>query len=458
MTLGADSSWDEPIPRVARGGPTGLAPAQLGLLAWSARRPPCATFNFGFSAVVEGNLEVDALCRAVRDLVARHEVLRTRYVAAEPNPFQILDEPPAAPTRISDLRHLAREQANEEAKRLFIADVSRPFELAKEHSARWTLARVQDDVSRLIVTTHQISCGPMEVATIVIPELIALYDAYAAGSVPSLPDVPLQFIDYSAWLNAWLLAGGAPLVERWKQRFADARPLELPTSRPRGSPVSLEAETVHFDLAKNVVEPLDVLCRARRVPPAAAFIAALAASLARRAGQSDTVIGLLADTHTVRPELATMIGRFLNPVPCRIDLRGDPTGIELLSRTRASLIESHRHRIVPTELALGHASPLDGPLMRVVTNVISQPPAGSPSFRGTKTTFDWHQTDESKNELVLSIHREAPDLWRGYLRAARSIYDRAAVSSMTTGFVRSITALVLQPEARHALAEASMAQ
>jgi pipecolate-incorporating enzyme len=391
---------------------------------------------------------VEVLRRAVALVVARHEALRTRYVAAEGGIVQQIDPPPPTPLAITDLRHLEVREAADEARRFFIADARRPFDLAKEVGARWTLLRIGDRSNRLVLTVHQIGCGPIDVATILVTELVAIYDAYVLGETPALPEQRLQFADYSSWLSTWLTGAGAPMVERWRARFADARPLEIPTDRPRTSPVSIDAETVQFELPRNIVEPLDVLCRERRVPPTVIFLSALAVSLAKQAKQSDAVVGLLLDTHTLRPELASIIGRFLNPVPCRLDLSGDPTGVQLLSRARVSIVESHRNRMVPSEFVVDHPSPLDSPLMRVMMNIISQPPLRAPPcFRGTET-FEWYETDECKTELVLSAHRLAPDLWSGYLRARQSNYDRARVESMVADFIHCITALVLTPDAK----------
>ncbi|MFB9392277.1 amino acid adenylation domain-containing protein [Streptomyces coeruleoprunus] len=286
---------------------------------------------------IRGALDVPALERALAGVVARHEVLRTRFVTVGGEPVPRVEPPGRFAVARVDLDGVGE---------LFAAELARPLDLAEEIPLRATLARLGPDEHVLLLVVHHIAVDGWS-WDVLLRELAA---GYRGEEVPA---PPVQYADF-ARDRAERLSG--PRMERllayWRDRLAGAAPLELPTDRPRPRFWDGAGDVVRFDLPADVVAGVDRLAREHRATRYMVLLAVYTALLGRYSGRSDiAVCTTLADRGD--PRVADVIGPFVNTIVLRTDLSGDLSFAELLGRVRAGALRDFSHAEAPFDRVVG---------------------------------------------------------------------------------------------------------
>jgi acyl carrier protein len=195
--------------------------------------PGQPTFNSSAAVRVAGPLDVDALERAVNEVVRRHEALRTTFVLVDGRPVQVIAPSLTLSLRPIDLTDWPEDRRRPEAGRLAYEEQCRPFDLARGPLVRATLLRLGERDHAVLLTMHHIVTDGWSF-TVAAGELAALYAAYREGRPSPLPEPPIQYADFAHWQRGWLQGEVLEdLLRYWRGRLAGLPPLELPTDRPR---------------------------------------------------------------------------------------------------------------------------------------------------------------------------------------------------------------------------------
>ncbi|RGC69155.1 Tyrocidine synthase 3 [Micromonospora sp. MW-13] len=297
--------------------------------------PGEAAYHIAVPLRVRGPLDVAALRGALAGLTARHESLRTRFPAdADGRPTVLVEDAVEVPLTITGA---ADERA---AQALVEAASMEPFDLATGPLLRALLIRLADDDHVLFLGQHHI-VGDGWSVDVLLRDLITLYH----GGEP--PALPVQYGDFAAW-EAGELDGPAARghLDWWKSRLAGITPLELPLDAPRPATQTYRGDFVEFQLDPADTARLNALTRAGGGTLFMTLLAAYQVLLARHAGQEDFAVGASVAGRSA-PELENVVGMFINMLPLRAELAGDPTFAELLERTRRSVLDGFEHAEVP---------------------------------------------------------------------------------------------------------------
>jgi len=178
-----------------------LSPAQERL--WFVQQlAPEATFdNVPTAMRVEGPLDEAALDRALCEVVRRHEILRTTFEALDGMPRQRVGPSPESVLATLDLR--GSDEPVAEARRVASAEATAPFDLERGPLLRALLLRLGPADHVLMLSLHHIVCDAASFG-LLARELELLYAAFAQGRPSPLPELPLQYADFSLWQRAWL--------------------------------------------------------------------------------------------------------------------------------------------------------------------------------------------------------------------------------------------------------------
>ncbi|MFN9547063.1 MAG: condensation domain-containing protein, partial [Cyanobacteriota bacterium] len=227
----ADSVLIEPADRSQ---PLPLSFAQRRLWFLAQLEGPSATYNIPLALHLAGALDAAALRAALNQLVARHEVLRTTFVAVDGEPVQRIG--PATDARFLLIEHDLRATTDGQAElaRWLEREASAPFDLEKGPLVRGRLLRLAEGEHALLLTMHHAITDGWSLG-VLGRELGALYDALRRGEADPLPALPIQYADYAVWERQWVaqeqLQGQAAY---WREALEGAPVLlELPTDRPR---------------------------------------------------------------------------------------------------------------------------------------------------------------------------------------------------------------------------------
>ncbi|MEV0681658.1 amino acid adenylation domain-containing protein [Actinosynnema sp. NPDC050436] len=365
------------IPRRASGGPAVLSFAQERLWVLDQFLGPGNAYNtIPLAARLTGPLDVTLLEQALRAVVARHEVLRSRFTTVDGQPRQVVDPDVPVGVEVSDLRGEPDPEA--EALRRASAVRNAPFDLETGPLFATRLFRVAEQEHILLHTTHHIvSDGWSD--DVLIREIGTNYLALSRGRPPTAPPLPIQYADYAAWQRE-RLSGTAvdDLLTHWRTRLAGAPTvLELPTDAPRPTTQRFIAATHRLTVSQEVTTALKELARAEGATLFMTVLAAVNVLLGRYSGQRDILVGSPVAGRTV-PATEELVGCFVNTLVLRTDLGGDPTFRTLLGRVRAVALTAYEHQELPFERLVDELQPdrdtSRNPLFQVMVAVQNSPP------------------------------------------------------------------------------------
>src|SRR6266516_935987 len=250
------------IPPADRTGPLPMSFSQQRLWFLNDLLPGDAGYNSGLALRLVGALDVTALNRALQQLLARHESLRTTFDELEGRGIQVVHPvhellvPVIHLTGRSDLR-------SDELNRVLSEEYSRPFDLREGPLLRVLLVRMADDEHVLMLSAHHIVTDGWSMG-VLTDELSALYGAALRGEVADLPPLRLQYADFAVWQRERL--SDAALEEHlayWRQQLSNVSPLDLPTDRPRPAARRSVGATYEFSVPADITARLRDVARAR---------------------------------------------------------------------------------------------------------------------------------------------------------------------------------------------------
>ncbi|GAG54265.1 unnamed protein product, partial [marine sediment metagenome] len=210
--------------------PTSFAQQRLWLLD---ELESGSAYNFHSGLRLTGRINVSALEKALKEIVKRHEALRTTFRFAGGRPVQVIAEKMSLEMPLIDLSGQPKKERKVEAERLTKDEAMRRFDLAKGPLFRPLLIRLSEEEHNLLLTMHHIVCDEWSMG-VFASELAALYKAYCNGEASPLPELPIQYADFAHWQREWLQ--GEVLENQlsyWRNQLEGVPLLQLPTDHPR---------------------------------------------------------------------------------------------------------------------------------------------------------------------------------------------------------------------------------
>ena len=314
--------------------------------------PGSPFYNIPSAVRLYGQLDSDVLERALNEIVARHEALRTTLSTIDGQPVQVIHPALVLRIPIIDLRGQAEAARMDEAMQLANEEARQPFDLANGPLLRVTLLRLDEQDHIALMTMHHIVSDGWSMG-VLIYELSTLYAAFAAGYPSPLPELAIQYADYTEWQRGWLT--GEVLEEQiayWKSRLGSNPPvLELPSDHPRPAVLTSRGADTSVVIPRALMDRLKALTQQEGATLFMTLLTAFQVLLYRYTGQEDVCVGAPIANRN-RAELEALIGVFINTIVVRTDLAGEPTFRELLHRVKEVTLEAYAHQDVPFEVVV----------------------------------------------------------------------------------------------------------
>ncbi|MGW7633596.1 non-ribosomal peptide synthetase [Streptomyces griseoincarnatus] len=412
------------------------------------------TWNMSSALRLTGALDEAALVAAIRDVVERHESLRTTYVVDDNGrPSQrILPMADA----LAQLKVPVVEAASERVSSVVDEVVAHGFDLAAEIPFRAHLLRCSPEEHVLVLVIHHIatdgsSSGPMA------RDLAEAYGARRAGRAPGWEPLPVQYKDYTMWQREVLgdLADpeslGAAQLEYWRKELAGVpQPLKLPLDRPRTAEFSTDGDTVGFAVRPEVTAGLEKLAAERSMTMSMVVQTALAVLLSKLGGGDDLPIGSPIAGRTDEA-LADLIGCFVNNLVLRVDLSGDPSFTDLLTQVRGKALAAYEHQDAPFDVLVESINPDRSAAYRPLFQVMcgwqnfAKPVL---DFPGLDVEFQQALTTKTMVDLFFSMSTDDSGALYGDIQYATGLFDRETVEAMAARFARVMEQMVADADMR----------
>lgn len=396
---------------------------------------------------IRGPLDVAAWSRAVSALVDRHEVLRTGFALRDDAPVQVIRPPSGIETELIDLtQHPAAEQ-EDEAQRLVSSRTHRLLDLINGPLVSSYLIRLADDHHVWVFTMHHLLTDGASLR-LVRREVRNHYQSFVEGTKPELPELKLQYGDFA------IEQAEQPQEEDlayWLERLEKVPSLELPTDHPRPQEKGTSGAEIFHHMPPELSAGVARLSRTARCTPFMVLMAGLQTLLANWSGQDDFCVGTHVAGRT-RTELEPLVGLFSNTLAVRGDLSGDPTFLELLSRTRTTMIGAMKRQGVPfgrVVAALGlPRDPSRTQLFQVIFSMRNDIAVSEPHLGDLWIEDFPHAHPKILHDLVVDVWRFDDAGVRTGFRYDTALFTLETITALAQRYERLLSAAIANPGAR----------
>ncbi len=437
----------QPIERRQRDQQHPLSYAQQRLWFMAQLEPANPGYNMFSAFRFEGELAAAVLTAAFETVVRRHEVLRTRFESRQGEPQAVIIEPWRLRTPVVDLTRLPAQQHDPVAHRLLGDFAHRPFALASGPLVRVLLLRVAADQHLALFCIHHIIADAWSF-TVLVREVVQLYEAQQRGRLAELPALPIQYVDYAGWQRDWL---DQQWVENelifWRRQLSGVPALlQLPADHQRRGG-RFAGGTRYQRLEAGWAERLDSFSRAAGVTPYMSLLTAFLSLLHAETGAEDLVVGTDIGSRE-RLETENLIGCLVNSLVLRVDLSGEPSFVQLLERVRGVCLNAFAHQALPFDRLVEEIQPerRSGatPLVQVAFN-LQNAPLQDLDLPGLKMSSVHVERRAARFDLVANL-RQLEGGFFGTWEYRRDLFEPARVDRWINDHQEILRLGVAQPE------------
>ncbi len=431
-----------------------LSSAQKRLYILNQIESAGLSYNMPGAMMLEGALDRDRFEAAFREMIARHETLRTSFEMQDGEPVQ----------RIHDQVEFAVEyvQANELEVETLVREFVREFKLDRAPLIRVGLVEITDQAGQaladapmqrsgsqavrylLLFDMHHIISDGMSV-TILVEEFASLY------AVQTVDPLILQYMDFAVWQQSEAERERIKTQEAyWLKELAGELPvLELPADYPRPAVQSHIGDRVSFGISKQQSQALKALAKQHEVSLYMTLLAAYTTLLHKYAGQDDIIVGtpIAGRSHA---DTQSLIGMFVNTLAIRSYPSGDKTFRDYLQEIKRIALSAFAHQDYPFEDLVEQVSPnrdlsrhpLFDTMFVMQHNVSIEQSLGNITIKPVEASHHF-----AKFDLTLSAMEQDRTI-AFEIEYATSLFTRETIERISVHFMQLLDAIITLPEAK----------
>lgn len=411
--------------------------------------PDNTAYHLPLAFHISGKVNPLLLEKSLNSIVARHEALRTRFPVNNGQPVQFILPRLSLPLPVIDMQHIPSDRQVDIYTDLLFHFVHQPFDLSHGPLLRYLLVQLQPQTYIFILAMHHIISDGWSLG-VLHTELAILYSAFLAGVPPVLPQLPVQYADFTLWQHEALQDPARErLLNYWKQTLADMPPfLPLPTKGPRPPKQTFNGAIYRFSLPAALLHALKQFSKQEKVTLFMTLVSAFQLLLSRYTGQTDIVIGTPI-AYRNQLEFEGLIGFFANTLVLRNSLPGNSSFRKLLARTRSSALAAYAHQDLPFEQLVEELHPARdlsyNPLIQVlfVHQTIQIAPARLANLDVTPLVLDFKT---AQFDLTLEVSETPSGDLQGHIEYNIDLFTHETVSRMASHFHHLLRQIITQPD------------
>ncbi len=389
--------------------------------------------NIPFILKVKGPLDTVALGKSIQAVIQRHSALRTRIVAINNKPVQLVEPRLEFELHLLNLEKVSGSYA--EALVLAVNESKRPFRLDKEPLIRSTLIQWGPQDFILLITLHHINTDKKSLE-IFAREMALFYESLSNNKTPQLPDLPLQYTDFSRWQSEFPLETLDTLFFYWKRKLhGKLQALEIPTDRPRARVHTFHEERQEFTLSQDLTGQIQEYIRQEGVDIFVFLLAAVKVLLHIYCAQDEILVGTSVSNRN-NTGTAGMIGPVANLLVLRSHLTGNDIFQKVIKDVSQTLKEAFKYQDMPFDLLVSALNPEIDMSRTALFDVLFQYEEtpflgaymGDVTIEAIETNLGWGKYD--LNFLIQKKADEQGEFFAGVLVYNANYYDDSRLSRL----------------------------
>ncbi len=407
-----------------------------------------ALYNLCSAFRLKGDLDVDILQRSLNSIIARQESMRTSLRWEKDKPVQHVMTGFQFELPVVDLSHFDRAEREARLQDFFEQQTQQAFDISASPLFKAILIRMDAGEHVLFFMPHHVIWDGWSF-DIFLKELAEFYSANKAGREPQLPDLKIQYTDYSEWHNAWVDSGAIEdQYEYWFEKLGGELPvLELPVDHPRPAELTFNGAQLGFSIPERLVAALNQIGHEHNATLNMVLLAAYKVLLYRLTGVEDLIVGSPIQGRAIR-ETQDLIGVFVNTLVLRTTLKPQFTFIEALENVRETCLSAYDHQDVPFERLVNEL---------VDKNTLAHTPLFQVMYvfqeisnRGSEMADIEIQQIEvfnkvSMTDLLLGV-KVAGNKLTGSIDYSTDLFDAATIEALLAHYITLLESIVAEPE------------
>ncbi len=403
-------------------------------------------YNLPAAILFEGNLNVEALENAFKEIVKRHEILRTVFIETDGTPYQKIYAEIDFKLDYSDLSNSANIE--EKTAALIEEESNRQFDLAKGPLLVSRLFKTENEKHLLLFNMHHIISDGWSIG-VLISELTLFYNSFCQGETNPLEPLKIQYRDYVQRHNQ-ILKEENPAIHRnyWLQRFSGELPVsELTPDLRRPLHKTFSGKLHEICLEKDHLDKIEKLCRQNGTSHFMFLLSVVNILIYKYTGKSDIIVGSAISGREQR-DLENQIGFYVNTIPLRNEVESDSSFNYFLGRVKSNCIEAYDHQIYPFDLLIEDLNlkrdTSRNPLFEITVS-LQESDSGIFRFEGIRTSVLNSEISFSKFDLHFNFE-ESPDALKLGIIYNSDLYTEGKIQRISLHFRELLQNLIDSPE------------
>ncbi|WP_375509333.1 condensation domain-containing protein [uncultured Nostoc sp.] len=425
-----------------------LSFAQQRLWFLDQLQPGNSAYNISVPMRLEGWLNVAALEQSFKEVVKRHEVLRTTFTVVDGQPLQVIAPSLRFTLPVVDLQELPQNQREAEVLRLASEEAQQPFDLARGPLLRATLLQLAAAEYALLLTMHHIVADGWAIG-VLIHEIATLYEAFSVGKPSPLVELSIQYADFAVWQRQWLQGQLETQLAYWQQQLGGIPVVEFPSDCPRSTIQTFFGAREALVLPKTLCDQLKTLNQRQGITLFMVLLAAFGTLLHWYTDQEDIVVGTdIANRN--QAETKELIGFFANQLVLRTNLSKNPTFLELLERVREMTLEAYAHQDLPFDKLVDALNPkreLNRTPLFKVKLVLENTQTPSLELPGLTISSLKVENKTVQFDLLLELNETEQGLF-GIWEYSTDLFERDSIVRLSKNFATLLAEIATHPEAK----------
>lgn len=313
-----------------------------------------ALYNNPVQAIIKVDEPINKkiMNRAFSELIARHEIFRTSFIAEKGVPVQKIETEVDFEMGFEDISVLSNHDQDLYINESAVREASQDIPLNKAPLMRMRLVKLSEQSYLFLYTTHHIISDGWSNGEF-LKELFNIYEQLRVKGSYDLPKPELHYIDYVQWEHDWLESEECrKSIEYWKEQFPTLpENIPLPTDKKRSLKKSSTGKTIYRPIGPELTGKINEYCQHANLSPFNFFLAALNILLYRYSGQKDIVIGVPVANRNLK-EFHNIYGLMLNTLPFKMEVEADLPFIEIERQIQELTYNNLKHQMVPFDKIL----------------------------------------------------------------------------------------------------------